>query len=173
MNPIIEYYQCIYHYLYYSHPSHDVLERILELAEVTSPSWKATEEKIIFLERCTDSNEDDIDSELWHTTLDDFATLAFKDLSVLKNPAAMDIFHKLVDLTIRLDGENNHVIWAKSIRERPDGSGIIVLHVSNLEAYRGTIDSNQIVGDSTELKSLENGILLPSPFWVGPDDEDF
>lgn len=87
--------------------------------------------------RCNDAN---LDPELAHllrpynesTTQEEFVTAAFKDLSVLKNPAAMTLFAKIRDRVVFPD---DMFVWVRTAKRRPDGSAVVILHVSDYDKF--------------------------------------
>lgn len=121
---------------------------ILELAPKVNSSWEATKESVEFLEQCC-NQQSSVSEETCSDTKEAFLKAAFKDLSVLKNPQAMDLFYKL-RVQVMFEQDDTY-LWAKSINERPDGSAVIVLHVSNLEDFRKMIENHHtVLGTSLE-----------------------
>lgn len=143
--------------------SDGLIPEILALAEGASPSWEATGESVRFLEQCTNRPSSIEDDEEWNTMLNDFVKNAFRDLSVLKNPAAMDVFVKVARaVSPTFNNGEDMLVWAKSVKERPDGSGVLVLHVSDLKRFRKEIEGHNFVDGSTTLHALEEGVMLGS-----------
>lgn len=103
------------------------------------------------------------DDEELYTTKNDFIKEAFRDLSTLKNPVAMDLFDRLAKTCIPTyaNGEDMF-LWAKSVKEHSDGSAVIVLHVSDLERFRKLIEQHDLVDNDTNLHTLEEGIQFQS-----------
>jgi len=128
------------------------IQEILELVPKVNPSWEASEETVEFLEQCC-NKQIAVSDETISDTKEIFLKAAFKDLSVLKNPEAMDLFYK-IRVEVALE-QNDNYIWSKSVKERPDGSAIIVLHVSCLEHFRKMIENHHRVTGS----SLEEGVI--------------
>lgn len=163
MNKMIAFYSTILDYLKSDVEVDELIPEILKLAEASSPSWEATEEELRKLEQCVNRSSEVEDDEEWSTTTNDFIKSAFKDLSVLKNPLAMDLFDRLAKTCIPTyaNGEDMF-LWARSVKARPDGSAVIVLHVSDLERFRRIMESHDNVDNSTCLFTLEDGIQLGS-----------
>jgi len=124
-------------------------------------SWDATEETLLKLEQCVNRPSEVKDDEDWTTTTNDFVKAAFKDLSVLKDSAAMDLFDRLAKtcLPTYRNGEDMFV-WAKTVKERPDGSAVIVLHVSDLERFRRIVEEHELT--VRECDSLEQCVQFGS-----------
>ena len=60
----------------------------------------------------------------------------FKELSVMKNPIAMTVFHGAAKKLSSEYKEGNHLlVFAKSAKHRIDGSGTMVLHVSDIGRF--------------------------------------
>ena len=90
----------------------------------------------------------------------DFVTAAFKDLSVLKNPAAMSLFGKIRDC-IALDGDS--FIWARKVIARPDGSAVVILHVSDLQKFAYIIENcNMNRAGAVGARSLDDCVMIGS-----------
>jgi hypothetical protein len=162
-NNLIAFYKTILAYLIIDIEFDNTISVILDLFRKSSPSWEATEESIRKLQECVNYPslvEDDSD---WSTTLNDFIKSAFKDLSILKNPEAMELFDELAKkcLPTFRHGEDMF-IWARTIKERVGGSAVIVLHVSDLERFRKIIEEHDLVDGSTECYTLEECIQLGS-----------
>jgi hypothetical protein len=64
----------------------------------------------------------------WLLLSDDLTVCAFRDLSSLKNPLAMDVFWDISDQTGCV---GDLICFAARIKERGDGSAIVVLHVNS------------------------------------------
>lgn len=163
MNPIIEFYLKILGYLCHDDEPDSLITDILQLAGNASPSWEVSDESLRMLERCVNRSSEIEDDDEWSSTTNDLIKCAFKDLSVLKNPIAMDVFDRLAKAASPTfkNGEDM-CIWAKSVKERPDGSAVIVLHVSDLERFRKEIEQHDFVDGSTHLHTLEEGIIFGS-----------
>ena len=163
VNKTIEFYSAILSYIRSDVEIDELIAKILKLAEEASPSWEATDESLRLLEQCVNHSSEIEDDDEWSSTTNDFIKCAFKDLSVLKNPLAMDIFDRLARATSpTFNNGEDMCIWSKSIKERPDGSGVIVLHVSDLERFREEIERHDLVDSSTHLHTLEEGIIFGS-----------
>jgi hypothetical protein len=159
----IAFYSAILTYIKSDVEVDELIPEILKLAEASSPSWEATEESVRKLEQCINRQSEVEDDHEWSTTKNDFTKAAFKDLSVLKNPVAMDLFDRLAKTCLQTYAQNEDLlIWAKSVKERPDGSAVIVLHVSDLERFRKIIEDHDFVDGSTECNTLEECIQIGS-----------
>ncbi len=135
--------------------------KIIQLAKETSPSWEATEESVTFLELCCNRNSSVKDDDEWSTAMNDFVKAAFRDLSVLKNPAAMGLFGTIAEKVLP-NPTDDMLIWARTIKERPDGSAVIILHVSDLDRFRSMIEHHDFVDNSTNCATLEEAIQIGS-----------
>lgn len=115
------------------------------------PSWDLTEESLTLLDRCVNESGS-LNDETWTEVRNNFIIAAFKDLSTFRNPKAMVIFEKL--RTILTLNEGELLLWARTITKRPDGSGVIVMHVSDMEAFEGIL--NRKSGDGF----LQDGLMI-------------
>ncbi len=95
-------------------------------------SWELTKEHLDQLDRCVNDSKSVGDDE-WEETRHEFIITAFKDLSGVRDPRAMILFDQLRTLCTVNDGEL--LLWSKKVITRPDGSAVLVLHVSDLEAF--------------------------------------
>ena len=92
----------------------------------------------------------------WFQEVGRFFMAAFKDLSSLRNPRAMEIFKNLRKIA---SPYMNHLnLWARKISKRPDGSAFIILHISDYEVFSQTFkEMAKTVGSYGE---LEEGLEL-------------
>ncbi len=163
MKPMIKFYATMLSYLEADFEDAQLVKQLVEAAQKVKPSWETTEESVLKLEQAVNRGSEIKDDDELYSILHDFDKAAFRDLSVIKEDAAMDVFHRLaskVSATFR-SGEDMFV-WAKSVKERPDGSAVIVLHVSDLERFRKLIEEHDLADNSTEDGSLESGVLIGS-----------
>jgi hypothetical protein len=154
MNPIIKFYAALLAYIKSDVEVNGAVEEILKLAKEASPSWEVTKENVEELEEiCNRGNQLDEDNHKRYVELMDFteevSIAAFKDLAVLKWPLAMDLFEKLHDC-LALPGDS--FVWARSIKRRPDGSALVILHVSDYERFKGMIEDHHHVTCKRELE---------------------
>lgn len=156
---IIGFYQNMLDYLQSDVEVEGEVARLVELAKEASPSWEATEESILMLEKCKNRHKEVEDDNEWSTALNDFAKAAFRDLSVLRNPQAVHLFRKLGEYMVP-NFCGDVLIWAQSIKERGDGSGVIVLHVSSVEKFRNMIEDHSLRDQSTEYTTLEGCVHI-------------
>ncbi len=115
------------------------------------PSWELTDESLALLDRCV-YNCSSLNDEAWTHTRNDFIIAAFKDLSTFRNPKAMMIFGKLRALMTMNEGEL--LLWVRNVIKRSDGSAVIVMHISNLEAFEGMLHKES--GDGF----LQEGLMI-------------
>ena len=163
MKPIIQFYTVLFLYLVSSIEEIDIIEELIKLSEKASPSWEVNEETIKFLEQCVNRPSSIGDDEELFTTINDFLKSSFKDLSVLKDSRAMEVFDRLArKVSPSYDCDGDMLIWARSVKERPDGSGVLVLHVTDLERFRSIIEDNTFADENTEDNSLEGVVLIGS-----------
>lgn len=99
-------------------------------------------------------NNSETNNENWLEIKEGFVMAAFKDLSVIKNPEAMELFHEIRRYV--LPGDEDGFVWARTIKDRPDGSAVIVLHVSNRDMYEKAMERSRM----TRSGDLEEGLLL-------------
>jgi len=114
-------------------------------------SWELTEEHLDQLDRCVNDSQTVKDEE-WTEVRNEFIIAAFKDLSQFRDPKAMVIFSKLRNLCIMNDGEL--LLWGKKVSKRSDGSAVLVLHVSDLEAFE------RMLHKETGEGFLEEGLMI-------------
>lgn len=140
-------------------------EKIIALAIKAKPSWEATLESVAFLEKCSNSSggvevEDD---HIWSLTLNDFVKAAFRDLSPLKDPGAMDLFNEVANkIGTSFRFGNDMFVWTRSVKKRPDGSGVLVIHVTDMDRLRRIIEKHRRADEATKENSLEFGVLIGS-----------
>ena len=159
----IEFYSTILAYVQTWVDPEGLMSKVLGLSETSSLSWEATEESVRKLEQCVNRPSEVEDDDELSTTTNDFVKSAFMDLSVLKNPDAMNLFDKLAKSCLPTYSNGEDIfIWARSVKERSDGSAVIVLHVSDLERFREIIERHDLVDDSTECNALEECVQLGS-----------
>ena len=159
----MKFYATVLSYLQSEFEDENAVSEIIALGKKASPSWEATEKGIGFLEQCCNRQSSVKDDEKWSTCMNDFVKAAFKDLSVLKNPEAMGLFRKVADAVVPTfaSGEDM-LIWARDIKERHDGSAVVILHVSDLERFRRLIENHDFVDSSSEGSILEEVIQIGS-----------
>ncbi len=165
MNAIMRFYAAILAYLQSDTEEIGAVGKILELAKKASPSWEATEKSVKFLEQCCNSSSTVEDDDAWDRMVDDFTLAAFRDLSIQKNQAAMDLFIKVgKEVSPCFAHGDDILIWARSIKERPDGSAVIVLHVSDIKRFRKLMLEEPFITSSSDdhEASLEDGIIIGS-----------
>lgn len=144
MNPIVKFYAAVLAYIESDIEVDGAVEEILKLAKEASPTWEATGEDLELLEEYC-SGPDALyekNKERYEDAADlseEFIIGAFKDLAVLKWPLAMDLFGKLRG---RVVFEDDSFVWARSVKKRPDGSALVILHVSDYERFKGMIENH-------------------------------
>lgn len=165
MNPVIEFYKKILEYLRLGYESSEMAIQTLQLAIKAKPActWDLSMEKIKFLEECINRPDDILlpeDSQTYELRVDaisDFLLAAFRDLSILKNPLAMDLF---CDLDREFTGGlEDFYVWARNVKERPDGSAVITLHVSSLHEFRQILEQAK-AGPQIKDMTLEKGLIV-------------
>ena len=163
-NPSVCFYSAILTYLRSDVEVDETVKEILALAKKASPSWKATEESIMFLEQCCNRQSSVGEGEGWSETINDFVKAAFKDLSVLKDPTAMKTFKDLASqVSSTFSVGEDMLIWARTIKERADGSAVVILHVSDIERFRRLIEEHNFVDNSTNTGgTMEEVVLIGS-----------
>lgn len=140
-----------------------VLQIIASPPDTSSSSYEVTIDSLEKLWQCVNHPLEIEDDDEWSTTTNDFVKSAFKDLSSIRDPKAMELFDRLARtcLPTYADGQDM-LVYARSIKERPNGSAVIVLHVSDLERFRRIIEHHDYIDSSTEFHTLEEGLLFGS-----------
>lgn len=156
MKPIIKFYATVLSYLQSEIEEVGAIEEIVGLAKEAHPSWETTEEGVSLLERCAHDTSEEIDEDVWSTTRNNFIKCAFRDLSVLRKPEAMEVYERL-ECEVGMD---DTFIWARKIKARDDGSAVIILHVSNLEKFRQMTEDSDYVDKDSDFDTLEECIQI-------------
>lgn len=151
MKPIIQFYKKLHSYLIAEFDEESEIKEIVAMAQKVSPSCNVTHASINFLEECVNRPSQIEDDEVWMGTKEEFMINAFKDLSPLKDERAMETFHDLWKVVLTLEEEDFY--WARTVKSRPDGSAVIVLHVSSEEAFRKLVSENS-------LREVEEGVII-------------
>lgn len=160
---MVIFYSAVLNYIRATIEEDGAIEHILELAKKAFPSWKANEESVSFLEKCCNRNSSVKDEDEPFDTINGFVKAAFKDLSVLKDPAAMRMFDGIASLSATYRHGDDILIWARNIKIRDDGSAVVILHVSNIERFRELIEKHDLVDKPTiEGDTLEDVVLIGS-----------
>lgn len=159
MNPIVKFYATLLAYIESDIEVDGAVEEILKLAKEASPSWEVTEEDVKGLEEvCNRGGKLDEENHERYSELTDLCqdviVAAFKDLAVLKWPLAMDLFGKLRG---RLVFDEDSFVWARSVKKRPDGSALVILHVSDYERFKGMIEGHH---HRVNLRDLEECVMI-------------
>lgn len=95
--------------------------------------------------------------------MNDFVKAAFRDLSPLRDPKAMDLFKEVADeIGTTFNNGDDMLIWARTVKERSDGSGILLIHFTNLQRFRDIIEEHDLADDVSDCHSLEDGVLIGS-----------
>ena len=160
---MIKFYATMLSYLEADFEDEQLVKQLVKTASRVNPSWETTKESITRLEQAVNRPSEIEDDDELYPILHDFNKAAFRDLSVIRDDEAMDLFHRLaskVSATFR--SGDDMLVWARSIKDRPDGSGVIVLHVSDLERFRKLIEEHRLADDSTEDGTLESGVTIGS-----------
>ena len=140
------------------------IQKIVALAQKASPSWEATAESVAFLEKTRNRGSREVtDDDVWSTTLNDFVKAAFRDLSPLKDEEAMELFKEVADgIGTTFNNGDDMLVWARTVKERPDGSGVLVLHVTDLKRFRDFIEDHDLADKVSDHHSLEGSVLIGS-----------
>lgn len=164
MKPIMMFYRAVLDFIQSDTEFADAIKKIIALAERASPSWEATTESLAFLEKCSNRGGTEVeDEDLLYSTLNNFVKAAFRDLSPLRDLGAMDLFMEVAnEVSPTFYNGDDIIIWARTVKERPDGSGVLVLHVTDLKRYRELTEDHNNVDSSTKENSLEYGVLIGS-----------
>lgn len=163
MNPIIKFYQLVFSYLQSDFDDPVLAQKIVEFSKEAKPSWSTTIARLEFLEQCCNRGSSVENDEHWSETTVDFAKAAFRDLSVIKNPLAMELFWKIANKYVPTFGNGeDFFVWARNVKVRPDGSAVILLHVTDLERFRELIEEHDLVDTSTQVGTLEHVVQIGS-----------
>lgn len=160
----MKFYREVLNYIQAEDEIEGAVEKIVALAEKAKPSWEATAESVAFLEKTRNRGSREVtDDDVWSTTLNDFVKAALRDLSPLKDPEAMDLFKEVADeIGTTFNNGDDMLIWARTVKERPDGSGVLVLHVTDLKRFRDFIEDHDLADKVSDCHSLEEGVLIGS-----------
>ncbi len=161
MNPIMKFYAAVLAYLNADVEVEGAIEKIEVLAREVPPSWGAFSINIKALEKIVNHSDRMTPGEYDESEIqEDFVVAAFKDLSVLKNPAAMGLFRKLRD---RVLVEGDMFVWARAIKRRPDGSAVVILHVSDYERFAHIIEHcNMVKAWASSGQKVEGCVVIHS-----------
>jgi hypothetical protein len=164
MKPIMKFYREVLSYIKAEDEIEGAVEKIVALAEKASPSWEATAESVALLESARNRGSMEVkDDDVWSITLNDFVKAALRDLSPLKDPEAMELFKEVADeIGTTFNNGDDMLVWARTVKERPDGSGILVLHVTDLKRFRDMIEDHDFADKVSHCHSLEEGVLIGS-----------
>ncbi len=156
MKSIMRFYREVLNYIQTDEEIEGAVQKIVALAQKASPSWEATEESVAFLEKTRNRGSSEVtDDDVWSTT--------FRDLSPLKDEAATDLFKKVADgIGTTFNNGDDMLVWARTVKERTDGSGVLVLHVTDLKRFRDLIEDHHLVDSVSDHHSLEGGVLIGS-----------
>lgn len=91
---------------------------------------------LLLIDRCV-KRSNELEDGVWLDTKEEFIIAAFKDLSIIKDSIAMEIFDKLRETTVM---DEEVMLFARKIKKRENGSAVIILHVSNLSWFENRLD---------------------------------
>ncbi len=116
-------------------------------------SWVGAEISSILsmMLKCVNDNENS-NNKQWELSVETLMTSAFKDLSAVRDPEALQTFARLRRVCFM--DKKELFLWSRKRTEREDGSAVIVLHVSNLRAFESLIHVKNSKG------SLEEGMII-------------
>ena len=128
---------------------HFLLDNLERLSKVVSYELNATSLYQLWrsVNRCST-----IDDATLEETRNVFITAAFKYLSSLRNPHAMSVFAKLRAICGMNDGEL--LLWGRKVTKRTDGSAVMVIHISDLEAFE------RMLNKETGHGLLQDGLMI-------------
>lgn len=150
MNATLKFYSAVLAFLKDGEITSENLQHLKELAKTGKSSWKfpAYNLEILWL-MVNDSGK--IKGE-WPDTQDEFVIAAFKDLSQMREPKAAELLEQLWETSPT--NQEEYIVWARKIKERKDGSGVLILHVSSVELFKKLVQGNTGHGD------LEEGFMI-------------
>jgi len=159
MNVMLNFYKTIIQYLGNSSNVGFVREQVLRAAGACEELvWVGTADTLNTLHECIHRVNEKYD-DTYESILEEFAIVAFKDLSSLRDPSALGVFERLTRVC-RIK-HLAHFIWPRKIIERKDGSAVIVLHVSSLGTFEEIMNRKAITGTFKE-GMMACGIGQPS-----------
>jgi hypothetical protein len=162
MKLIVKFYAAILAYIQMDAEFEEQAKGLVEQAKEAKASWETTLESLALLVKACNhgsqftKEEDHVESD----TKAEFTLAAFRDLSVLRVPEAMELFARL-DQEVNC-GIGDDYVWAKSVKARPDGSAVILLHVSNLEGFKDMVEKcgSASIATSAYYGTLQEGVVL-------------
>lgn len=157
-NSIISYYKAILEFLRAKEKTNEAIEEIWAIAKKASPSWAGS---LRYLDECTNRSENIADTKELSRTLNGFVKAAFRDLSVLKDPQAMRVFHSLANKTCEtFTPDGDLLIWARNEKIRKDGSAVIILHVSNSRRFHELLEKDERICKTSEIETSLKEVLF-------------
>lgn len=163
MKPITKFYVTILAYIQLEFDDEKKLAEIIDISKKAEPSWEVTKESIALLEQCVNRGSTIEEEDLEQATRNDFVKAALRDLSVLKNDDAMDVFDRVAkSCSPTYAVGEDLLIWARTVKERPDGSAVIVLHTTDLKRFRELIEDHDFADKVSDDPSLEGGVIIGS-----------
>lgn len=123
------------------------LDQLCVLATNAEVDWKKSDLDLLWT--CVNDPTTVESDDTWLNTKEGFVVSAFKDLSVIKNPEAMKLFAEIRNLML---GENttDAVVWTRTVKARPDGSVVYIIHASSqkmFEKHFGDFQIGQVIHD--------------------------
>lgn len=166
MKPIIEYYLKVLELIETdvpgvatgTYPAHAIEVDLITLARKSNESknpisWKGARDTNVLSRLLRAINDgESLNDEEWEEVRFDFVMSAFKDLSPLRDPRAMETFDEIRKVAVMNDGET--LLWGRKITKRDDGTAVVVLHVSDFEAFEKMLEGQTGQGD------LEEGFMV-------------
>lgn len=162
MKLIINFYRTVLTYLQATEEINGAIDKIVELAAKANPSWEATAKSVAFLEQCVNRGST-VDEDEEFATCNSFAKAAFRDLSVLKDDIAMELFRELAQACVPTFAAGDDIfIWARTVKERLDGSAVLVIHVTDLARFRRLLEQHDLADSSSDDGTLEGVVQIGS-----------
>ena len=129
------------------HPEVPTAAQIVEFARTCEGlSWKPEVEGLELLEKCVNRSSEVKDDDVWMDTKNMFIIDAFKDLSSLRDPKAMQLFEQLYRQASFAEKDSN-IIWARKVMKRPGGSAVVILHVQDYTTFKRMVEREGGIGD--------------------------
>jgi hypothetical protein len=110
-------------------------------------------DKLLFLEKIVKHRGEVLTEDLPSDPREDFIISAFRDLSPMKNPEAMELFQAFRKACLPEEDAEN-IIWVRKIVRRKDNTAVLVLHVNDLDVFENMIYKRPGYG------RLENGRIM-------------
>lgn len=154
-NLVIDFYKKLTLYLIQENIRPGEATELLKLASEAGVSPDFSSDKLRWLDEMKNhlSKGRGIDNQFMYY----FWSQVFRDLTAIKNPDAMEVFHKFCDCMLGSLNLKVHVVWSEKIKIRKDGSVISRVHMSQSDSLHRLIDRS---GITIPKGSPEEGVVF-------------